>query len=207
MCGAAYSMYTPVIKLLYQNMYREVLKIFRWWGALLSSPIPNIFVPQRFRHFPIMTKICTGKNTHYIRVYTKSEGSISEAKCVEKWLWPIFYCSVGQLVPIRMKHIRRVALPSRCIYQVSNWYLKTCRKINMGNFENPTLVKITAKIQKIIVKKTQLKSISYQRSTYVPNLKGLFWSMKQLLHKIIFTYFWLYSSSKRPNCNESQKEY
>ena len=47
----------------------------------------------------------------------------------EKLHWPILGCKVGQGDPTVMKLLTWcVALPTRCIYQVSNWYLKACWK-------------------------------------------------------------------------------
>ena len=40
--------------------------------------------------------------------------------------------------------------PTRCIYQVSNWYLETCRKKARKTSKNPKRTKIIAKILKII---------------------------------------------------------
>ena len=50
---------------------------------------------------------------------------IAEAINEEKLLWPIIGCKVGQSCLIVMKLTQCVALPTRCIYQVSIWYLKT----------------------------------------------------------------------------------
>ena len=43
-----------------------------------------------------------------------------------------------------------VAPPTACIYQVSNWYLKTCRKKARKTSKNPKRTKIMAKIPKMI---------------------------------------------------------
>ena len=53
---------------------------------------------------------------------------IFKAMNADKWLWPIFGCKVGQSVQIGMKLELDVTPPTRCIYQVSNWYLTTCTK-------------------------------------------------------------------------------
>ena len=53
---------------------------------------------------------------------------VFEAINEEKLLWPILGCKVGQGDPTVMKLSWCVAVPTRCIYQVSNWYLKACWK-------------------------------------------------------------------------------
>ena len=42
-----------------------------------------------------------------------------------------------------------VTLPTKCIYHVSEWYLKTCRKKARKTSQNPKRAKIIAKIPKI----------------------------------------------------------
>ena len=58
----------------------------------------------------------------------------------------------------------RVTPPTACIYPVSNWYLKTCRKKARKTSKNPKRAKIIAKILKIIFfQKTELMSKVYSR--------------------------------------------
>ena len=99
----------------------------------------------------------------------------------------------------------RVTPPTACIYQVSNWYLKTCRKKARKTLKNPKRTKIIAKILKIIFsQKTELMSRGIQQATCVPNLKNLSWFMRPWLQKMGLTYFWLQTRSKWPNCDATQ---
>ena len=69
-------MYMPSFKLISQNMYKKVRKTFRWLGALVTPPFEVVFVHQRAKNCPSMTKICRGQDTHYLSVCIKSETSI-----------------------------------------------------------------------------------------------------------------------------------
>ena len=98
-----------------------------------------------------------------------------------------------------------MTLPTKCIYHVSKWYLKTYRKNPRKTSQNPKRAKIIAKIPKIrFLKKTELMSRSIQRAIYVPNLKNLPWFIRPRLQKLSLTYFWLLTRSKWPNCDETQ---
>ena len=67
------------------------------------------------------------------------------------WNWPMFVCiwTSGSDLLFTLKCAKvswlqwnsNLALPTRCIYQVSNSYLKTC-SINPGNSENEIFAKI-----------------------------------------------------------------
>ena len=109
---------------------------------------------------------------------------------------PPFKCfcpSEGQKLPNHDEtRTWRVTPPTAWIYQVSNWYLKTCRKKARKTSKNPKRTKIIAKILKILfLQKTGLMSRSIQQATCVPNLKNLSWFMRPWLQKIGLTYFWL----------------
>ena len=92
----------------------------------------------------------------------------------------------------------RVTPPTACINQVSNWYLKTCRKKARKTSKNSKRTKIIAKILKIIfLQKTELKSSSIQQATCVPNFKNLSWFMRPWLQK------WVWSTS---GCKRGQSD-
>ena len=95
MCGTAYKMHIPSVKLISRDMYKQVWKTFRWRGALLSSP-SECFCLTEGQNFPTMTKLNRGQDTHYISVCTKLDHF--EAMNAEKCLWPILGCKVGQSV-------------------------------------------------------------------------------------------------------------
>ena len=77
-----------------------------------------------------------------------------------------------------------MTLPTKCIYHVSKWYLKTCRKKPRKTSQNPKRAKIIAKIPKIrFLKKTELMSRSIQRAIYLPNLKNLPWFIRPRLQQ------------------------
>ena len=98
-----------------------------------------------------------------------------------------------------------MTLPTKCIYHVSKWYLKTCRKKARKTSQNPKRAKIIAKIPKIwFLQKTELMSRSMRRAIYVPNLRNLPWFIRPRLQKLSLTYIWLQTRSKWPNCDETQ---
>ena len=69
-----------------------------------NTPLSSVFVRQRAKNCPIMTKISKDQDAHNISVCIESEASIW---FLRPWMqindWPIFGCKVGQSVPIRMK--------------------------------------------------------------------------------------------------------
>ena len=185
----------PSFKLISQNMSKKSLENFSLAGSSINTPPSSDLVRQRAKNCPIMKKISRDQDTHNVSVCTKSEASIwflrpwmqindfdlflavkSRSKCsdwYETRTWP-------------------VTPSTACIYQVSNRYLKTCRKKARKTLKNPKCAKIIAKILKIIfLQKTELMSRSIQQSTYVPNFKNLSWFMRPWLQKMCLTYFGL----------------
>ena len=62
-------------KLISHNMYKKGRKTFRWLRALVT-PLSRVFVRQRSKNCPTMTKISKDQDTHNISMCTKSEASI-----------------------------------------------------------------------------------------------------------------------------------
>ena len=97
-----------------------------------------------------------------------------------------------------------IALPTRCIYQVSNRYLKTCSKKTQKTLTNPKHERIIAKILKIrFFITTDPMPRCIQWANYVPNLKDLSWCMRPWLQSMSLNNFWLWNRSKWPNCDET----
>ena len=69
-------MYMPSFKLISQNMYKKSSENFSLAGSSCNTPFEVVFVHQRAKNCPSMTKICRGQDTHYLSVCTKSETSI-----------------------------------------------------------------------------------------------------------------------------------
>ena len=171
---------------------KKARKTFRWLGALVTPPF-KCFCPPEGQKLPNHDENHHGSRHSQYKCVYQIWGlyMIFKAINADKWLWPIFGCKVGQSVPIETR-TWRVTPPTACIYQVSNWYLKTCRKKARKTTKNPKRTKIIAKILKIIFwQKTELMSNSIQQATCVPNLKNLSWFMRPWLQKIGLTYFWL----------------
>ena len=71
---------------------------------LYLLPLSSVFVHQRAKNCPSMTKVKRGQDTHYLSVYQIwGLYIICKAMNADKWLWPIFGCKVGQSVQIGMK--------------------------------------------------------------------------------------------------------
>ena len=86
-----------------QHDQKKVRKTFRWLGALVT-PLSSVFVRQRAKNCPTMTKISKDQYIHKISVYQIwGLYVIFKAMNADKWLWPIFGCKVGQKVLIGMK--------------------------------------------------------------------------------------------------------
>ena len=172
--------------------WKNVQKTFRWLGALLTTP-SECFCPPEGQKLPNHDENQKwSRHSIYKCVYQIwALYIIFEAMNAEIWLWPIFGCKVGQSVPIGMK-LERVTLPTKCIYHVSKWYLKTCRKKARKTSQNPKRAKIIAKIPKIrFLQKTELMSRSIRRAIYVPNLRNIPWFIRLRLQKLSLTYIWL----------------
>ena len=58
-----------------KHVDKKSKKLFAGW-ELYQLPLWSVFVRQRAKYCPTMTKISGGQNTHYISVCTKSEASI-----------------------------------------------------------------------------------------------------------------------------------
>ena len=94
--------------------------------------------------------------------------------------------------------------PSRCIWQVSNEYLETCRTNAWKSKRSKTSKNNRQNSEYKIFEKAELMSRSLQRAPHVHNLKDLSWFMKPWLQKMSLTYFWLLSRSTWPDCDETQ---
>ena len=118
-CCATYSVYKPTFKLIRHNIRKnpenssEAETWFWWnsnlmcrrlWALLTPPPLSSVFVHQRAKNCPSMTKVKRGQDTHYLSVYQIwGLYIICKAMNADKWLWPIFGCKVGQSVQIGMK--------------------------------------------------------------------------------------------------------
>ena len=102
-------------------------------GSFAEIPLPSVCGHQRAKNYPTMTKI--SQDTCYISVLYRIGRLyiIFETINEEKWLRSIFDCKVGKWPDCDETWTRCVVLPTRCIHQVSNWYLKTCTKMS-GKF-------------------------------------------------------------------------
>ena len=132
-------------------MYKKVRKTFCWLGALPTPPL-KFFVRQRAKNYPNMTDISKDQDTHIISVCIKSESSI--------WFLRPWMQKNGFDLFLAVKFVKvsdwnetrtwRVTPPTACIYQISNWYIKTCRNKARNTLKNPKRAKIIAKIPNII---------------------------------------------------------
>ena len=96
-------MYIPSIKLISQSMMKKSPENCSLAGSSTNSP-SSVFVHQRAKNCPTMTKISRGQDSLYKCVYQIWGLYINlEAMNAEKLLWPIFGCKVRQSVLIGMK--------------------------------------------------------------------------------------------------------
>ena len=58
---------------------QQIPEIFSLAGSSSNAPFSSVFVHQRAKNYPTMTKISRDQDTHNISVCTKSESSI--------WFW------------------------------------------------------------------------------------------------------------------------
>ena len=98
----------------------------RWLGALLTSFF-ECFCPPEGQRLPKHDKNQYGSRHSPFKCVYQTWGLyiILKAMYAHRWVWPIFGCKVGQSVQIGTWCMTP---PTRCVCQVSNWYLKTCTK-------------------------------------------------------------------------------
>ena len=99
--------------------------VCRWLGALLT-PHFECFCPPEGQKLPKHDKNMSGSRHSLFECVYQIWGIyiIFKGMYADKWLWP----TLGQSVQIGMKLELDVTPPTRCICQVSNWYLKTYKK-------------------------------------------------------------------------------
>ena len=99
-------------------------------GIPVKPPLPSIFVHQRAKNIPTVKKISRGQDPHYVSVCTKSVGFIY---FLRPWMQKDYFDLFLAVKKVKVSRLewnstRLVSLPTRCIYQVWNRYIKTCRK-------------------------------------------------------------------------------
>ena len=134
---------------------QKARKTFCAGWQLYKLPFPSVFVRQRAKNCPNMTKISRrGQDTHYISVYQRwGLYIIFEAMNTEKLLWHILGCKVGQCPDWNETRTWCVTPPSKCIYKASCRYFKTYRKIAWKTSKSQKRPKLIASITEIIFAK------------------------------------------------------
>ena len=99
-------------------------------GSFSNTLFQVFSVHQRAKNCPTMTKISRDQDTHNISVCTKSEASIWFLRTLMQINYFDLFLAVNRSKCPDLNETRtwRVTPPTACIYQVCNWYLKTCRK-------------------------------------------------------------------------------
>ena len=112
------------------DISKHVQKSLENFSLAGSSSNTSVFVCQRAKNCPTNTKISRDQDTQNISVCTKSEASIWFLRPLMQindfdmfWL-----LSRSKCPDWNETRTWRVTPPTACIYQVWNWYLKTCRK-------------------------------------------------------------------------------